>query len=256
MPNLNVKQYTIILLSILAIISGYHYGYENILGQTAVAILLTGITNSTIEYFRTKTLKISDSGLITGLIIAMVLAPNSSLLLTGLQSILAIASKYILRINNRPIFNPAAFGLMIGLIFFNSVLGWWGDYYHILTIVAGAILLTKYTGHWKMIFAFLTTLSILIIAKALITGTSAFDQLYLNVSISSFFIFFMLTDPKTSPLLPNQFIPFAILAALGSFIGITFLPSALFVSGLLLANLSVPYLNYLSLQKIRRVENV
>lgn len=252
MPNLNVKQYTIILLCLLATISGYKYGYENVLGQLAVAVLITGITNSAIEYFRTKTLRISDSGLITGLIIAMVLAPNSPLLLTGLLSILAIASKYILRINNRPVFNPAALGLMIGLIFFKTALGWWGDYYHILTIVAGSILLIKFPGRWKMIFAFLITLSALIISKAQISGPSAFDQLYLNISISSFFIFFMLTDPKTSPLLPNQFVTFGILAAIGSFAAAIFLPSTIFVSGLLLADLSVPYLNHLSIQKIKK----
>ncbi|MBI5356517.1 RnfABCDGE type electron transport complex subunit D [Candidatus Collierbacteria bacterium] len=190
MLNLNLKQYTIALLCCLAIISGYRYGYENIfLGQMAVAILLTGVANSAIEYLRTRTLRISDSGLITGLIIAMVLAPNSSLLLTGLISVLAIVSKYVLRINNRPVFNPAAFGLIVGVLFFKSVLGWWGDYYHILTIVAGSILLIKYTGHWKMIFAFLATLAILILARALISGSSVIDQLYLIVSISSFFMF-------------------------------------------------------------------
>lgn len=255
MPNLNVKQYTIMLLIFLAAVSGYRYGYENILGQMAAAVLLTGITNSVIEYFRTKTLRISDSGLITGLIISMVLAPNSSLWLTGLISVLAIASKYILRLNNRPIFNPAAFGLMIGLIFFNSPLGWWGDYYHILTIIAGSILLIKYAGHWKMIFAFLSTLSILILIRALISNSSVIDQLYLNVSISSFFIFFMLTDPKTSPLLPNQFINFGILTAVGSFLALIFFPSALFIGGLLAADAFVPYLNYRALKKTARLKN-
>jgi Na+-translocating ferredoxin:NAD+ oxidoreductase RnfD subunit len=252
MPNLNVKQYTIILLCFLAAVSGYRYGYENILGQMAVAVLLTGITNSIIEYFRTKTLRISDSGLITGLIISMVLAPNSSLLLTGLLSIVAIASKYILRLNNRPVFNPAAFGLMIGLIFFNNPLGWWGDYYHILTIIAGSILLIKFAGHWKIIFAFLTALSILILVRALISGPSIIDQLYLNISISSFFTFFMLTDPKTSPLLSNQFISFGILTAMGSFLALIFFPSALFVGGLLVADAFVPYLNYRSLRTLKQ----
>jgi len=255
MPDLNLKQYTIVLLFCLAIVSGYRYGYENILGQMAVAILLAGATNSAIEYLRTKTWRISDSGLITGLIIAMVLAPNSSLPLAGLLSVLAIASKYILRINNRPVFNPAAFGLMIGVLFFKAVLGWWGDYYHILTIIAGSILLTNYTGHWKMIFAFLANLSILILGRALISGSSVIDQLYLIVSISSFFIFFMLTDPKTSPLLPDKFIVFGTLAAVGSFISVIFLPSALFVAGLLAADLFVPYLNYLSLQKMKHVSS-
>src|SRR3990167_8123472 len=207
MPDLNLKQYTIVLLFCLAIVSGYRYGYENILGQMAVAILLAGATNSAIEYLRTKTWRISDSGLI------------------------------------------------IGVLFFKAVLGWWGDYYHILTIIAGSILLTKYTGHWKMIFAFLANLSILILGRALISGSSVIDQLYLIVSISSFFIFFMLTDPKTSPLLPDKFIVFGTLAAVGSFISVIFLPSALFVAGLLAADLFVPYLNYLSLQKMKYVSS-
>ena len=62
----------------------------------------------------------------------------------------------------------------------------------------------------------------------------------------------MVTDPKTSPLLPDQFINFGILTAVGSFMALIFFPSALFIGGLLAADAFVRYLNYRSLRKLKQ----
>lgn len=251
MITLNVKQWTIILLCLLAAISGYHYGYLNVLGQVIIAVLVCVTVNAFIEFSRTGKLILSESAIITGLIISMVSAPKTSWLFIAVISAIAILSKFVIKFDKRTVFNPAALSLLIGTIFFKIPLSWWGDNNHLLTIIAGSILLIKYNGHWKMIFTFLFTLIFFIGFQAFITQQPLIDLLYFNIGISFFFAFFMITDPRTSPMMPDQFFNFGVIAATGSFLCTIFYPPANLIGGLLLANLITPYLNRLSLNRIK-----
>lgn len=251
MITLNVKHWTILLLCILGIVSGYNYGYGNVIGQIIVSVVITTSLNLVFDYFRTKKIIISESAIITGLIISMVAAPKTSLLTIVIISIIAILSKQLIQIKKRAVFNPAALSLLIGVIFFKLPLGWWADYNHILTIAAGTILLIKYSGHWKTIFAFLGTLTALIILRATLWNLPLAEQLYFNIGISFFFTFFMLTDPKTSPMIGDEFATFSVITAIGTFVSIVIQPSSIFIGGLLIANLITPFLNALSLNKIK-----
>lgn len=249
--KLNVKQLTIIVFTLLCIVSGYHYGYGNVIWQIIVAVSICLITNLLIEYSRTGKLIVSESAIITGLIIAMVAAPKSPVLEIAILSMIAIVSKFLIKTNNRTVFNPAALSLLIGVLVFNLPLGWWADYNHFLTIIAGSLLLIKYNGHWKMIYAFLITLIVFIIIHSLFLGLTISDELYFKIGISFFFTFFMLTDPRTTPLMADQFITFGIITSVGTFLSMLFFPSTTFIGGLLVANLITPYLNNLSMQKIK-----
>ncbi len=249
--NLNIKQWTLIVLPILGLVGGYNAGYINVIGQVLVAIFVATGLNMIIDYFLTKKIKISDSAIITGLIISTVAAPSTPLLLIAFLSVIAIISKYFIRAKNRTIFNPAAFSFLIGILFFHLQLGWWADYNHYLTIILGSFLMVQYPGHWKMLFSFFITWVVLISVRAFVLNLPLIDELYLSVGISFFFMFFMLTDPKTIPLMADQFMTFGILVALGSFISALFFPSTIFILGLLTANLANLYLNALSLKKVR-----
>jgi enediyne biosynthesis protein E5 len=251
MTTLNVKQWTILLLCILGIVGGYRYGYTNVAGQVIVSVLVTTALNLAFDYFRTKKIILSESAIITGLIISMVAAPNTNLLTIAIIAAIAIFSKQLIQIKKRTLFNPAAFSLLIGILFFQLPLSWWADSNHYLTIIAGSILLLTYSGHWKTIYAFLGTLTVLLTIRALLWHLPLADQLYLNLGISYFFTFFMLTDPKTSPMIGDEFIIYSVITAVGTFLSIVFHPSSIFLGGLLAANLATPYLNTLSLNKIK-----
>jgi len=253
--KLNIKQLTIIALLILGIVGGYRYGYGTVFWQTIVSVGTAAITNLVLTWFKTKKAVFSESAIITGLIIAMVAAPSSPLPLISLLAFVAIISKFLLKINNRSIFNPAALSLLLGVLVFNLPLGWWGDYNHILTIIAGSLLLIEYRGQWKMIYSFLVTLALLTIIQALIINMPVTDELNFRIGIAFFFSFFMLTDPKTRPLMADQALTFGMITAIFSFLSAIFLPSTTFIGGLLVANLATPFLNTLSLKKIRRQAN-
>jgi len=103
-----------------------------------------------------------------------------------------------------------------------------------------------------MIFSFFATLSVLIFARSLANNTSFVDQIYLVIGTSFFFVFFMLTDPKTAPLRSEDLIIFGMIAALGTFASVLYWPATIFIGGLLIANLAVPILNKInfSIQRI------
>lgn len=252
---LNVKHWTIISLCLLGAISGYFYGYANVLGQIIIAVLVCLTVNALIEFYRSKKIILSDSAIITGLLISMVAAPNTPWLFIAALSAIAILSKFLIKFDQRTVFNPAALSLLIGNLFFKIPLSWWVDNNHLLTIIAGSILLIKYNQHWKMIFAFLLSLAALISLQAFFIQQPLIDQLYFNLGISFFFAFFMITDPRTSPMIADQFIAFGIIVAIGSFLCMIFYPPATLVGGLLIANLINPYLNRLSLKRIKAKAN-
>ena len=254
--KLNIKQWTIIALILLAAFGGYRSGYGNVAWQTITSLTTALVTNIVIDWLRTKRLVISESAIITGLIIALVTAPSSPLPEIALLAFVAIVSKFLIRFNKRTIFNPAALSLLIGVLVFNLPLGWWGDHNHILTIIAGSLLLIEYRGQWKTVYSFLITLAALVIIHALILNMPVVEELTFKIGISFFFAFFMLTDPKTKPLMADQSIPFGIITAVFSFLSMIFLPSTTFIGGLLVANLTTPLLNILSLKKIRKLADV
>jgi Na+-translocating ferredoxin:NAD+ oxidoreductase RnfD subunit len=102
-----------------------------------------------------------------------------------------------------------------------------------------------------MIYAFIIPTILLITGRAILLNLPVADEIYFNAGIIFFFSFFMLTDPKTSPMMADKLITFGIIATFGSFLCMLFYPPAILLGGLLLANLITPYLNILSLNKIK-----
>lgn len=240
--KLTIKSWTLIALAFLAIVGIGHAGVSVVLPQLVVAVVICLFGDGLVLYVRSKKVRISDAGMITGLIVAMVLAPSTPIWLVIVASFAAIASKHLLRFKYRNVFNPATFGLVVALMF-GGAMGWWGGFSPILTIVVGAALLGVYPGRWKLIASFLVTFVSLIGIGSLIGQTSFFTDLYFLIGSSFFFIFFMLTDPKTSSVTPNGLILFGVLVAALSFLSHLVLPSTMYLVGLLIANAVSPWMN-------------
>ena len=243
MLKMNAKRWTILLILVLASVSGWRFGYGHVWPQVLFAVVCAVGADVIFDLFVLKKPVFSESTVITGLIVAVLPAPESPLLPIALMSLFAIASKRLIRVDRRNVFNPAALGLLIGVLLFGARLSWWVDANHLLTILAGAVLFTVFSGRWRSIFAFLAVFIILIIARAVALGHPIPADLYLYVSISSFFVFFMLTDPRTSPLMPKDQPLFAAVVAVGSFLSVIFHPASIFLGGLLLADVLTIFLN-------------
>lgn len=244
MLNLNVKRQTLALILLLAAVGGWRMGLSRVLPQVAVALAVALAAETAVGYRRLKRLAWSDSAAITGLIIGGVAAPNAPLGRVAAMAALAMLSKHVISIDRRNVFNPAAFGLLAGTVVLKVPLSWWIDSTHLLTVAAGALLLVRLPGRWRMVFTFLASFAGLIALRAWSLGISPLFDWYLYVTIASFFIFFMATDPKTAPIMVAQQPLFALLAAAGSFASVALHPRSIFLFGLLAANLLAAWQNH------------
>lgn len=192
--------WSIILLCILAAGSAYVLGvipYGLLISVILCAFAEIAITT----YYLKQKQKVPYSGIITGLIIGLVAPINVAILPLVIASLVAVLSKFFIKVKSINVFNPASFGMLIGLGIFAVGSSWWGTTLNIYgTAITASVIL--------IIAAYLArrlVLSITFVATSvvlsLVSGTSL-TLLGLEVallSVNYFFAFLMLIEPKTSP---------------------------------------------------------
>ncbi|MEA5534969.1 RnfABCDGE type electron transport complex subunit D [Crocosphaera sp. XPORK-15E] len=143
------------------------------------------------------------SALITALGLCLLLRANHYTTMIIAAS-LAIASKFLFRVNNKHFFNPANFGIIATLILTQDAWvspGQWGDdwWYLVLFLGTGGIIL-KRVGRWETSAVFLGTYTLLETVRNVWLGWSG-DVLIHHLMSGSLLLFalFMLTDPRSIP---------------------------------------------------------
>ncbi|WP_416825889.1 RnfABCDGE type electron transport complex subunit D [Ectobacillus polymachus] len=229
----------IFLLLLAQISSGAHAGFIN----TIVAIITASVLDLTVATIQKRKIIVPEGGIITGIIVAVVLSPMNNWMITVLTTAIAILSKHLFRVNKKPIFNPAAFGLFVVGIIMASPQSWWGGmsllpWWSILFLLITGYIVTQKVNKFPLVFSFLGFYLIFILLLSIVHIDTIGDLLrvpYINSAL--FLAFFMLTDPPTSPAKYSDQVKFGILTALCSVIayftlgGLTFL-----LAGLLVAN--------------------
>lgn len=120
-----------------------------------------------------------------------------------LASAWAMASKYMVAIRKRHLFNPAAFGAALMGIGLNRTVSWWvGDYAVLLPVIllGGALILTR-LRYIEMVAAFAVVVLGISIAHGNLSGLGVAHAVSM-MGIHSMFCFFglvMLTEPRTVP---------------------------------------------------------
>ena len=125
--------------------------------------------------------------------------------IAALAAVISIASKYIIRINGKHIFNPSALGIVSVLLFTGQAWispGQWGSGIVILFAVLslGFIVVTR-VQKLDVSLAFLLTFGLLLYARQIIYLGWPMDYFVQSISTGSLllFSFFMITDPRTTP---------------------------------------------------------
>lgn len=196
-------------LLLLLFFSFFSYGV-NILLHTIIIVFFALL--SEFAYCGFKFSKRLWSAFVTGLLLAMILAPVVSwngafivsswtaLVALALSPIIAVSSKYFIRFHNRHIFNPASIilGLLAFVASFNNHLvpfqSWWGagsEWWFVITIVFFGAYLVYRIRRWHIALSFLIVTAIFsfILTKEIYGAIS---------SGILFYAFFMLSEPKTS----------------------------------------------------------
>jgi Na+-translocating ferredoxin:NAD+ oxidoreductase RnfD subunit len=190
-------------------------GSFNILGQTVVdfrvtqwqvvsGLLAAIITEMAFMYRQDRVVVFPASALISGLGIGFLFRSDTQYLHAAC-GFLSIASKYVIKIEGKHLYNPTNFGICLLLLLFPDnawiTAGQWGTAFVFVLAFANAGLFVGYkVRRFHVCVAWFGTLAALVYLQAAFTdlpADTAYDRIFNGALV--IYTFFMITDPKTSP---------------------------------------------------------
>lgn len=242
----SIKTQLILYLICFAIFLAFKNKDMAFLVMVTIAVFSALAAESVILYFKTKVFQVTESSIITGLIVGFVLSSDEMWLKFFFASLLAILSKSLIRFHKRHLFNPAAFGIFLSIILFNATTQWKGTYLWYIVVPLG-IYFTHKLRKDEIVIGYTVVFLVLFGIQALLQKVALFN---IFGYLSYFFIFVMVIEPKTTPVKRLGKYLFGAGAATLIFvltqIGIKYDVELL---GLLTMNAIVPLLNTLELNK-------
>jgi Na+-transporting NADH:ubiquinone oxidoreductase subunit NqrB len=159
------------------------------------------------------------SAAISGLSLSLLLRSESLMLLLA-GAVIAVASKFVIRIRGKHIFNPTNIAIVVLMLMSRHVWvspGQWGNvaFFGFLIACIGGLVVNR-AARSDVTYAFIVAWSALVIGRSLWVGeplTIPFHRLESGALL--LFTFFMISDPKTTPDSRTGRILFASLVALG-----------------------------------------
>lgn len=148
----------------------------------------------------------AESAYITGLILALIMDPVSTADWSGavglaFAALWAVSSKFILAVQRKHLFNPAALGVALTATFLDQPATWWigGNLQLLPVVLLGGVIMVRKLRRFDLVGLFILAN----IATALAgTSPSHFGTVIRETFLSSplfFFAFVMLTEPLTAP---------------------------------------------------------
>ncbi len=205
-----------------------------------VAVASALVIEALVYNLKTKRLQITESAIITGLIIGYVLSSDEAWWKFVFASSIAILSKYLLRFRKKHIFNPAALGIFLTIILLGASTQWTGTYLWYVIVPFGLYFVYR-LKKTEVIIGYAIISLLLFGAQAFLRKVPLGD---IFGYFSYFYIFVMVIEPKTSPLKPlGKYLFGAGVAALVFILteaGVRFDAELL---SLLVVNATVPLLN-------------
>lgn len=200
----------IISLLILATTVAAQYGILQISLQLLYAVIPAAVLDLLVKRYTLKRFLFPKSAMITGLLVAMVINPSTQWYVLVAASLIAIASKHLIKAGSRNIFNPAAFGLLSVSILFGIGDAWWAASSIIAVLVLGLLVAYRIRRLTTALLFIVVFEAIFALLNTHLVSTS--PMALLNPLIM-FFAFLMLIEHKTSPLTIRSCIVYSILVA-------------------------------------------
>lgn len=203
------KGQMIVLLTAIYLITFFQTPFQQTLPVLLLSVGSTVAFHMLFMRINKRPLSFPSAAIVTGLIIGLLLDPTIPWYIVVFTAFMAMASKSFLRISARPIFNPAAFGLVITSLLFSTTVAWWGTYQQFpfnnplsLQLLLFFILISPlYVSQIRLKRYYATIPFLLMYAGSLqLMNTSVFTlhQALFDPTIL-FFSLIMLPEPMTSP---------------------------------------------------------
>lgn len=238
------KGLAILVLLPLIALAAVGTGVSLIAPLVAASVAAAMLLDAPILRARESAWTFPDGALLTGLFVAMILSPHEPWYVGAVTSAVAVASKYVARVRNANVFNPAAFALVATFYVFDTGQSWWGALAElppiaIVALFATGIFITRRVNKTAAVLAFLGGYYLLFTVTAFVGAPARVAALYRapDLHAALFFAFFMVSDPPTSPPKARDQITFGAITAMASYVAFEVLGAAYFLlAGLLVAN--------------------
>ena len=214
---------TIILVILVAMAApGEHL--RTVLPGLTIACVVAGLLDLVILRVRKKVWEFPSGAVLTALIVAMVLRAQEPWYVTTITSVIAVASKYVLRSKTANVFNPAALAIVMSYYLFHTGQSWWGALTELpavaqTVLVAGGLFITDRVNKMPLILTFLGTYFLLFTVTSFLADPRRVAEIYRSPDLEAalFFAFVILSDPPTSPAkYPDQLV-YGVMVAVVSF---------------------------------------
>lgn len=215
------RHYQIACLTVLLAYGLIGLGFD--IGLAQVALTLAGALGAQFACGRLAGVPRFDarSALISGLSLCLLLRTDS-LPLAAAGAFVAVASKFVLRIRGKHVFNPTNFGLVVMILLSDRVwasAGQWGTggFFAFLMACLGGLVAHR---AWRsdVAWAFLASYLAFLFGRTLHLGDPLAIPFHsLQSGALLLFTFFMISDPRTTPDTREARIAFGVLVAAGAY---------------------------------------
>jgi Na+-translocating ferredoxin:NAD+ oxidoreductase RnfD subunit len=193
-----------IFLGLFAL-GGNAVGWSIAAPHMLVAVLGASLTELAVRRFDRGPLAFPSSAILSGMIVAFVLGPETPHAVTVAVGILATLSKHILTSDRWHIFNPAGLALLLSVPVFGTGQSWWGalpdlSWPFVLVMLAAGAFIVDRVNKFPLVLSFLGVSFALLTVLGRVDPLTAAELLRTPfVQAALFFALFMLTDPPTAP---------------------------------------------------------
>ncbi len=206
------KGYALLGLILVTLVAGLTPEGAGGIGHAAVAVAAGLAVDAGVARALKRRVTFSTGAVITALIVAGVLSNVAPLYVVVLTTAAALASKHVVKRGRKPVFNPAAVGLLLAVVAFSAPESWWTSMplmpvWALLLMMAVGVFVSVRVQKYPQVLMFLGVYFGLVLVMALghlglasATPADALRPPFVNSAL--FLSFFMLTDPPTTPATP------------------------------------------------------
>lgn len=200
----DARHYQILVLSLLLAVNGIWNDFHASIPQFLTAIAATLMT----QYIAGRIVGLDHfdfrSPLISGCSLTLLLRAND-IWIFALAGVIAIATKFMIRVNNKHIFNPANIAIVVLLLAAGDMVwvspGQWGHEVWVMFMMACLGFMVLYRcGRMDISLYFMGVYAAILFGRAIWLGDPwAIPLHHMNSGALLIFAFFMISDPKTIP---------------------------------------------------------
>lgn len=253
--------------SVLSFIGLIKISYVAIIFSSVFLTLVCYVTNKVFAYVFKVPANV-ESVYITALILALIISPTTSIFGSVVMfwaGVLAMSAKFILAINKRHIFNPAAIAVLLTGLGLGGYASWWvGTFYMAPAVLILGFLVARKIRREDMILSFFTVSISAGVIYGFLGGNANLISILQRVLFETpivFFGFIMLTEPLTSPARKNLQVIYGAITGLlitpqFGILGYHFAPEAALIVGNIFSYIFSPnyklFLNLTSKNKLSK----